>query len=567
MANTFSLPPGDGLPASVHSIKSPALAALLLGAFSLVLPAQISPAQRRVDFEQLAGSVAKAYAPYQWKIDTFSYDALQIEPWLSRVAAAPDDLAYFEICMEYIASLRDLHSGFFLHSDFLAWAPVDADLYDGKALIDNIIRSRLPESRYPFQAGDELVSVDGQTASEWMDYASRLQSFANPRATRRWALDQILYRYQDVLPRAAQTGDTARIVVRRASTGALETYDIPWIKSGTPLTAIGPVPTPKAAAAMTAAAVEATPPGRASLATRRTPAFKRVRGFGAVRPLFNLPSDFVLRYGRNFADPIYSGTYKSGGFTIGYLRIPQFSSSARSSLLRALDTEIAYLRANTDGLVLDVMRNPGGDVCLTNEALLRFIPYPFRTVGDELRPTLDIVDVFRQDYQYALEDGADPVTLAYLKGFLWDVETAYHEYRGITGPLPICGFSLDLYPGAAPAYDKPMIVLIDEFSTSSADVFPAVLQDANRALMVGMATAGGGGLSTQERIGFYSEASVALSISLGVRARDVFIENIGVHPDIEIDLMTRANLMNGGRDFVDGFTIAIVEHIRRSSTP
>ncbi|MBI5280165.1 MAG: hypothetical protein HY858_00680 [Candidatus Solibacter usitatus] len=564
MANTFSLPPGGGLPATVHSIKSPARAALLLCAFSLLLPAQISPSQRRVDFEQLAASVAKAYAPYQWKIDTFSYDALQLEPWLTRVAAAPDDLAYFELCMEYIASLRDLHSGFFLHSDFLAWAPVDADIYDGKAVIDNITRSLLPESLYPFQVGDELVSVDGQPAFDWIDSTSRLQSFANPRATRRWALDQILYRYQDVLPRAALVGDTARIAVRRASTGALESYDIPWNKSGAPLTAIGPVPTPKTAAA---AASDAPPPGRASLATRRTPAFKRVRGFGALRPLFTLPPGFDLRYGRNFRDPIYSGAYKSGGFTIGYIRIPQFPSSSRSSLLRALDTEIAYLRANSDGLVLDVMRNPGGDVCLTNDVLLRFIPYPFRTVGDELRPTLDIVDVFRQDYEYALDDGADPVTLAYLKGFLGDVETAYHEYRGITGPLPICGFSLDLYPGAVPAYDKPMIVLIDEFSTSSADVFPAVIQDANRALMVGMPTAGGGGLSTQERIGFYSEASVALSISLGVRARDVFIENIGVHPDIELDIMTRSNLMTGGRDFVDAFTLAIVEHIRRSSAP
>ena len=227
---------------------------------------------------------------------------------------------------------------------------------------------------------------------------------------------------------------------------------------------------------------------------RRTPAFKRLRNFGAVQPVFSLPADFVVRQGRNRFDPIYTGTFQSAGYTIGFLRIPEFpgSSSARTAMLSALDAEIAFFRANTSGLVVDVMRNPGGDVCLTNEILTRLINYPFRTVGDELRPTLDIVDAFREEYQDAIESGADPVTRAYLKSFLTDVETAYREYRGITGPLPICGFSLDLQP-APNAYNKAMIVLIDEFSTSSADVFPSILQDAGRALMFGKQTAGGGG--------------------------------------------------------------------------
>ncbi|MBI4891314.1 MAG: hypothetical protein HY821_11870, partial [Acidobacteria bacterium] len=243
--------------------------------------------------------------------------------------------------------------------------------------------------------------------------------------------------------------------------------------------------------------------------------------------------------------------------------------------------EVAWLRANTDGLVLDVMRNPGGDQCLTNEILRRFIPYDFRTTGDEIRPTYDIVQWFRDDVQTAEDYGADPVTLAYLRGFLKDVETAYYEYRGITGPLPVCGLTLDLEPvrdsaGNSLAYDKPMIVLIDEFSTSAGDSFPAVLQDASRALMVGKATAGGGGLSQQFPVGFYSEADVALSFSLGTRARDwqapglppaTYIENIGAQPDVEIDYMTRANLMNGGRDFVDAFTAVVLEQIRRSTAP
>jgi hypothetical protein len=482
------------------------------------------------------------------------------------VATAKDDLEYYEICMEYVASLRDLHSGYFLYSDFAAELPFLVDFYDGAALLESINRAWLPSSQYPFQIGDELVSVDGETAQDWTTRISRLQSFANPNATRRWALDQITFRVQQVIPRAHEVGARATVVVRRATTGALETYTMPWLKSGTPLTQIGPVPTPMADSASAP---------RALRTERRTPAFKRLRNFGAVSPVFTLPADFVLRQGRNRLDPIYSGTYRSAGYTIGFLRIPEFpgSSGGRAAMLSAIDAEIAYFRANTAGLVVDVMRNPGGDVCLTNDILTRLINYPFRTVGDELRPTLEIVGAFRAEYQDAVDSGADAATRAYLRSFLSDVETAYKEYRGITGPLPICGFSLDLQP-APNAYDKAMIVLIDEFSTSSADVFPSILQDAGRALMFGKQTAGGGGLSVNPNVGFFTEGSVSLSISLGARGKTVtppglpptnYIENVGALPDIEVDYMTRDNLMNGGRAFVDAFTAAMVDHIRRQT--
>jgi hypothetical protein len=562
------------------------LGAVLVFALTRVpLSAQTSPDQRRVDFEQLAAAVAKSYAPYAWKIQAFQYDALQLKPWLDRVAKTTDDLSYYELCMEYVASLQDLHSGFFIRSGFAAEIPIYVDLYDGKALIEYVDRAALPASRFPFETGDEVVSVDGVTPEAWMDYAGKLQSFANPRATRRWALDQIAYRMQSTLPRAHQIGVDAALVVRRAATGAVETYRLPWAKSGTPLTTIGPVPTPTRGGAGRGAATDDGWPEelRSLLTRRRAPSSKRLRGFGVTAPVFNLPSDFQLRLGRGRSDYIFTGAYQSSGFRIGFLRIPEFPlpASAQSAMLRQVDSEVAWLKANTDGLVLDVMRNPGGDQCLANQILRRLIPYSFRTTGDEIRPTLEIVQWFRDDLRNAIDFGADPVTIRYLRGFLSDIEKAYWEFRGITGPQPVCDFSLDLEPvtdssGNVLAHDKPMIVLIDEFSTSAADSFPAVIQDAWRALMVGKATAGGGGLSLEFPTGFYSEASVVLSYSLGTRAQawqapglppSTYIENVGVQPDIDIDYMTRQNLMTGGRDFVEAFTQAIVDHIRRSTAP
>ncbi|HNY39408.1 MAG TPA: S41 family peptidase [Bryobacteraceae bacterium] len=542
--------------------------------------AQMSSSQRRVDFEQLAGFVAKDYAPYEWKRDAFGFDALKIEGWIDRVESAKSDLEFFEICAEYVASLRDLHSGFYLPSDFLATIGLGVDLYDGKALIDSIDRSELSAFRYRFEIGDELISVDGESAADWIARISRQQSFANERATRRWALDQWFYRDQVVIPRAPEIGDKATVVVKRRSTGALETYEIPWYKTGTPYVVVGPVPSPSTRlAAESVSAPAAFQRSVERVATRRTPTAKRVRSFGSLKPAFTLPAGFITRTGATAGAYIYAGTFTSGPYKIGYVRIPAFPSSyyAQATLLSQLDFEIDYMRNNTDGLVVDVMRNPGGSVCLTDEVLRRFIPYPFRTVGDEFRPNWAIVQQFRQDLWDGIDFGATDTEILLLEAWLNDIETAYYENRGRTGQIPVCGFSLDIQPltdenGDPWGYDKAMIVLIDEFSTSSADVFPSVIQDANRALMVGQATAGGGGLSMVSGLGFYSETGASMSITLGVRPtprqapglpESAYIENVGARPDIELDIMTEENLLNGGAPFVQGFTRAIVEHIER----
>ena len=86
-----------------------------------------------------------------------------------------------------------------------------------------------------------------------------------------------------------------------------------------------------------------------------------VLGLGSRNPVFRagLPADFVQRLGKSPGDFHFSGTYQSDGYTIGYLRVPP-SARARRKRLRELEAEISYFQANTDGLMVDVMRYPGG---------------------------------------------------------------------------------------------------------------------------------------------------------------------------------------------------------------
>jgi hypothetical protein len=113
---------------------------------------------------------------------------------MERVRTAKDDLEFFEICSEYVASLDDLHSSFRTPSNFLAYLGFDVDLYEGKALIESINRSQLPATFFPFQVGDELVSVDGKSVEQSIAEYSKLSRGGTPVHTQRAAVDLMTFR-------------------------------------------------------------------------------------------------------------------------------------------------------------------------------------------------------------------------------------------------------------------------------------------------------------------------------------------------------------------------------------
>src|SRR5262245_61463551 len=100
--------------------------------------AQMTVDQKVSDFLQLAGTYAKHYAPYEWKRDAIGFDLYNVQPWVAQVRASTDDIEFYDICVRYVASLQDSHDEFILPSDFAADLHFYVDIYDGKALIDQI---------------------------------------------------------------------------------------------------------------------------------------------------------------------------------------------------------------------------------------------------------------------------------------------------------------------------------------------------------------------------------------------------------------------------------------------
>jgi len=546
---------------------------------------QLTPEQKVLDFQTIASLYAKQYGPYEWKRDNFGFDLFELKPWLERARQTRTDLEYLDLLAEYTASLQDIHSYYVVNSDFAADLHIYTDIYDGKVLIEEIDRSYLPASRFDFAVGDEVVLFDGKPVAEVMQGITKLSSFANKRSTDRWAADQLVYRLQAYLPSVVTLGDTATILVRRQD-GSEKSYTIAWDKRGTPVTKLGPLPNLRLVRPGDARderpgdSPESALPDDGSVPAYRKPwmtlqrqvntrKVQSLRGYDARTPIYRMPTGFVQRLGRLSSDYFYSGTYATGGKRIGLIRIGSFSPNSAGIWAGAVNQfaqEIGFMRSNTDVLVLDVTRNAGGYACYAELLLQYVINKPFQTAGLEIRSTLDWIRYF----DYSLQDAQDfgeqwEVDLYTL--LLENIRTAYAENRGRTGPMPICGPSLDVEPakdrtGASLAYNKPILLLTDEFSTSAADTFAAVVQDAGVAKLFGYRTSGAGGNTETFAAGFFSEGSAAVTQSLTVRPKmqsvpglpaTRYIENVGVRPDIEYDYQTRENLLGNGTPFVDAF--------------
>ena len=580
-------------------------AALLMVCLSAAAPrAQeaietMSRDQRNADLEALASMYAKNYGPYEWKRDALGFDLMRLTPWLQRVHHS-DDLDFQEALIEYVASLNDAHDNIAFPTTYFISLPMSLDIYDGKVLIDAINRALLPLAQFPFGIGDEIVSFDGQPVKQAIQALRKYAVSANQRSTDRTAATRLVSRSQQIMPLIPNVGDTAAVGVRMFGTSETRVYTIPWVKSGIPMLSQGPLPSPRrgngrmflstdgqgfgvagGAAAMPSVFQFADLVKDDSLPAHMEPLrpllnasvsrdYYSVLNFGGRFPIYGPPPGFVLRpVPAGIPAFLLSGTYMAEGKRIGLLRIPTMSPPSTTLVLQHLDQEIAFFNANTDVLVVDVMRNPGGLVSFVEAISQRFMPAPFNIIGFEIRSTGAWLFSFASQLNSAR--GAlppnHPILLNLQRNFD-EVFGAFNENRGRSAPVSLNSTgSLTLDP-APVRYTKPMIVLTDEFSASGADMFPAIIQDNGRAQLVGMRTMGAGG----SVVGFpctpYTESICRITVSLMNRGRLIqtpeypaapYIENIGVRPDIVLDYMTRENLMNAGAPFVQAFTQAVLK--------
>ena len=600
------------------------LAVSILLCIAPICFAQLSHQQKHDDFASLVGLYDKQYAPYEWKVQAFDFDLLKLQPWLAQVNSSHDDLTFYDICVRYVASLQDSHDACIVPSFYEAYLPILADRYDGKVLIDFIDRTALPQETYPFAVGDELVSVDGKHVEEWVvslgPYSVNGQG--NPVTRDRLAIATMLDRYQGYYPFAnkIRAGDKATIVVK-GQNGTTASYELPWATLGIPFDGSGPVPNPggkpfTVRTAFSESSVKRSmrqidqaeknswdiwtgehPSREVPSAPKGLDRIQQLQEFSAFEPdhvlagslfpfnaffpAFAPPPGFKLRLGAKSTDEFVSGTFPVGGRNVGFIRIPSFGPISRTNAINQFRTETVFFQQNTSGLVIDLMSNGGGNICYAYNLAQFLSPQPFQALSARVRASeqwllnLESILVFQQ------LNGVSQSDIDLTSDMIEEIQRARVENRGLTNPIQAyspaaeCNSSGGLLylpakdsQGNNIAYTKPILLLTDNFTISSAEMFAAKLQDENRVSVYGVRTDGGGGNNFRYSYasGPYGESTVVVTQSLMVRNHNVstpglpsapYIENIGIQPDFVADFKTKANLLTGGQPFVAGFSQAI----------
>ncbi|GIV07244.1 MAG: peptidase S41 [Fimbriimonadales bacterium] len=139
-----------------------------------------------------------------------------------------------------------------------------------------------------------------------------------------------------------------------------------------------------------------------------------------------------------------------------------------------------------------------------------------------------------------------------MMGYLTPRETTLGIMRLRDGTFGIVAYPQPLQ------YRKPVVVLVDEFSLSTAEIFAAGIQEAKRATIIGRPTPGKALPSkiVQLPYGGYLQCVMADYET----ARKNRIEGVGVKPDIEVEL-TREQF----RKSADPVLQRAVEHLKQAS--
>jgi hypothetical protein len=91
-------------------------------------------------------------------------DLFNIGPWLAQARATKNDLHFYELMEQYLASLNDPHNVYQLPSTFEASLNYTVDIYDGKLLVAIGFHQSIAPARVRFRVREQLRVGFGRPA-------------------------------------------------------------------------------------------------------------------------------------------------------------------------------------------------------------------------------------------------------------------------------------------------------------------------------------------------------------------------------------------------------------------
>lgn len=237
---------------------------------------------------------------------------------------------------------------------------------------------------------------------------------------------------------------------------------------------------------------------------------------------------------------------RDNGQLFGYLRIPHYKNSATD--IHFLATIISFMQRETAGLVIDQTNNSGGSMFQMYGVLSMLISESITAIPlHSLKISQEDVAIARDNLELAalgddLPEEERPSDA--LISFSRFVINEFQAGRTTTGYTHLGGVQ-EIKPSAK-AYNKSLVILINQGTFSAGEFFAAILQDNNRAKLYGKRTVGAGGCVKTFTNPNSPWQTLNLTWTLSIRPNGEYIENVGVLPDVESDISDpeyRSNLL------------------------
>jgi len=562
-------------------------------------PADATQTQQRMlaSLYQVASIFAEQYAPLDMKKDRFQLDLKrEYDTAKAAILANPaiTTREFQDLLAKLVASMRDYHVSISFHSTESSKLPFSVAGAEGRYYLTYIDREKLPLEIFPFKMGDELVAFEGKpTAEAVAEIAGRMTgntAETDQRMAEMFLTNRRRARGDNDIPKGGaeivirSKGEFYKVVLPWDYTPELLAQDVPLRNAGMlePEGLIG------GAAAGRSGPVRAgffSSVGKAIVAAVHPliDLFKNMREETADNPfMIGARKSFVPRLGKilwrtdedsHFDAYIFE---TKDGKKKGYIRIAAYDGDYAE--VQEFAKIITKFQAETEALVIDQVSNPGGSVFYLYALASHLTDKPLVTprhrliIGEsDAHESADfLLQLMRQQQGGAAKlkakkkkakageeeeppnAGGYPVDGKFMALMVQSAQfilKAFNAGSRFTDLIHVKGVAdIDPAPKAEERYTKPILLLTNALDFSGGDFFPAIMQDNKRATILGVRTAGAGGIVNAYSVDQFGIDHLSATGSLAERPNGQPIENLGVTPDIPYEI-TAKDLRTGFAEY------------------
>ncbi len=506
--------------------------------------------QKLSDFAQLNLSIDSSYGPLFYKQQTRGLKLYEVrEAYSNKIKETKTNAEFYHTIVRYLSEFQDGHLGAILPSDYRADIAISTDLVEGKVLIGEVDRKKLSEKDFPFQKGDEIISLNGEAISKVVDDLSSYLGSGFALSEKRTAAQIVFARSGRRFP--VPTGN-AVVQVRRGTSDLIETATLKWEVTGTPFDEQLSVQfnqRPQQTQTTQYHSLSMKPLLLDVLGQERLE--RSFRCSGGTRIAIPADATVIIR------DPFIAYYHQTPKGKVGYLRIPHYSFPKPEEAFKKYEYAINELEKNTVGLVIDQDHNCGGSVTFLHYMVSLFISEPINTTDFELLASKTEYFDFKK---WLAETVTDTIEYKELEKVLVAIKTAWEKGDHLTEKVSIVGDQL-IYPNRI-RYTKPIVMLIDELAGSGGDAFPSLMGGNKRATLLGTRTAGLGGHIAQLSPLNHSAINIVITKSLFYRPDGVAVENNGAVPDVPYTI-TRDDYMYEYKNYQQFYLKTLLDQIQQ----